>query len=186
MVQAPRRTGNSVPISVRLWLRGGMSAQPAGSGDPLAAGPPPSSAAWSPPLWRVGLHFLAGAAAALVAAAAPVAERVGSLDAAGRLLVGVLACGLWALAVRDLLARPTLRVGADGIDLVDGLRRRHLPWAAVVRVRAGTLTHNRRAVHLRTLEVETIDGPILLTRRQLGADPGPIAERVEELRRRLG
>ncbi len=169
-----------------MWLRGGVTVQPTGSGEPPGADLPPMSAAWSPPLWRVGLYALAGVAAALVAAVGPLAQRVGSLDAAGRLLVGVLAAGLGTLALRDLLARPTLRVSPAGLDLVDGLRRRHLPWAAVLRVRAATLTHNRRAVHLRTLEVETIDGPILLTRRQLGTDSGPVAECVEEIRLRLG
>ncbi|CAO5234092.1 PH domain-containing protein [Frankia sp. AgKG'84/4] len=163
-----------------------MSTPSAAAGDPSHAGPPPAPIVWSPPLWRVGVYALGGLVTALVAALGPLAERVGSLDAAGRLLVGVLAGGFWALAGRDLVARPALRVDAHGVDLVDGLRRRHLPWAAVIGVRAGTLTHNRRAVHLRTLEVETIDGPILLTRRQLGTDPGPVAERVEELRRSLG
>jgi hypothetical protein len=171
-----------------------MSPHPSGPVDPVdPVDPAPEDetdeaeeASWSPPLWRVGVYLVAGVAAALVAAIGALAERVGSLDAAGRLLVGVLAAGLFVLAGRDLLARPALRVGPGGMDLVEGVRRRHLPWAAVTGVRAGTLTHNRRAVHLRTLEVETIDGPILLTRRQLGTDPGPIADRVERIRHRHG
>ncbi|MCL9761172.1 PH domain-containing protein [Frankia sp. AiPa1] len=155
---------------------------------PLTSGPAPASgsASWSPPLWRVALYVVGGVLAALVAALGSLADRVGQLDGAGRLLVGVVAAGLWVLAVRDLLARPTLRVDTGGLELVDGLRRRHLPWAAVLSVRAATVTHNRRAVHLRTLEVETIDGPLLLTRRQLGTDPGPVADRVEQIRQRSG
>ncbi|MCM3883601.1 PH domain-containing protein [Frankia sp. R82] len=164
------------------------------SGADAASGPDPASgaasdsgadsASWSPPLWRVALYAAGCALVALVAAIGSLAARLEQLDGAGRLLLGVVAAGLGVLAVRDLLARPTLRVDPGGLDLVDGLRRRQLPWAAVLRVRAGTVTHNRRAVHLRTLEVETIDGPILLTRRQLGADPGPIAERIERIRLR--
>lgn len=142
------------------------------------------SVSWSPPLWRVALYALGCTLAALVAAIGSLATRLEQLDGAGRLLLGVLAAGLGTLAVRDLLARPTLLVDAGGLTLVDGLRRRQLPWAAVLSVRAGTVTHNRRAVHLRTLEIETIDGPILLTRRQLGTDPAPIAECVEQIRRR--
>ncbi|THJ74891.1 PH domain-containing protein, partial [Candidatus Frankia alpina] len=43
-----------------MWLRGGVTVQPTGSGEPPGADLPPMSAAWSPPLWRVGLYALAG------------------------------------------------------------------------------------------------------------------------------
>lgn len=163
-----------------------MTTRPSGPSDPAGADVPGTTErSWSPPLWRVALYTLAGACGLLVAAIEDLAWRVGSLDAAGRLMVGVLAAGIWALAIRDLLARPTVRVSPAGLDIVDGLRRRHLPWAAVVRARAGTLTHNRRAVHQRMLEVETIDGSILVSRRQLGTDPDRVAETIEEIRLRL-
>ncbi|ONH33025.1 hypothetical protein BL254_20900 [Protofrankia sp. BMG5.30] len=130
-------------------------------------------------------YALAGAFLLAVAAVGTLAAHLGSLDRPGRLLIGVAGVGLLLLAGRDALARPVLRVDQGGVDLVDGIHRRHLPWAAVLRVRAGTLTHNRRAVHVRVLTVETIDGPVMLSRRQLGAEPERIAETVEEIRLRL-
>ncbi len=138
--------------------------------------------AWSPPWWRVGAYAAAGLAGVAVAAFEGLAAHAGSLDAPGRLLVAVVAVGLLGVAARDGLARPTLLVDAGGLSVVDGLRRRHLPWAAVQRVSAGTVTHNRRAVHIRVLEISTIDGPVLLSRRQLGADPQRVAAVVEEHR----
>ncbi|WP_349816973.1 PH domain-containing protein [Frankia sp. Cppng1_Ct_nod] len=140
---------------------------------------------WSPPWWRVASYAVAGAVTLTVSAVEELAYRFGSLDAAGRLLIAVTGAGLLILAVRDAVARPALRVDDGGIDLVDGIRRRHLPWAAVLRVRADTLTHNRRGVHIRILTVDTIDGPVLLSRRQLGAEPDRVADAVEEIRLRL-
>jgi hypothetical protein len=134
----------------------------------------------------VGCYAAAGLAALAVAGFESLARAVGSLDAPGRLLVAVVGVGLLALAVRDAVARPALRVGTDGIDLVDGIRRRHLPWAAVRCIRAGTLTRARRFVHVRTLEIDTIDEPVLLSRRQLGTDPERVAQVLEEYRLRQG
>lgn len=150
----------------------------------------PAELSWAPGWWRTAAYATAGLALAAVALVEDLAWRLAELDSAGRLLVGVCAAGLIALAVRDALARPALRVRPEGIDYVDGvgiggIGRRHLPWAAVFEIRAGTLRHNRRLVHIRTLEIETIDGPVLLSRRQLGTDPEKVAEAVEELRIRL-
>ncbi len=142
--------------------------------------------AWSPPWWRVIFYATAGMAVLAVVAVDALAFRLGSLDGPGRLLVGIGGAGLIVLAVRDALARPALRVDDGGIDLVDGIRRLHLPWAAVLRVRADTLTHNRRGVHIRVLTVETLDGPLLLSRRQLGTEPERVAAAVEAVRRRHG
>ncbi|WP_430827738.1 PH domain-containing protein, partial [Candidatus Protofrankia californiensis] len=140
---------------------------------------------WSPSWWRVAVYAVGGAFVLAVSAVDSLAARWESLDRPGRLLIGIAGVGLLLLAGRDALARPTLRVDQGGVDLVDGIHRRHLPWAAVLRVHAGTLTHNRRGVHVRVLTVETIDGPILLSRRQLGAEPDRIAETVEEIRLHL-
>ncbi|WP_051105617.1 PH domain-containing protein [Parafrankia discariae] len=147
---------------------------------------PPVDLSWSPPIWRCVAYAAGGAALIAVAAVADLAWRVASLDGAGRLLVGLVGLGLVALAINDAVSRPALRLSLGGIDYVEGLRRRHLPWAAVLGARSGTLTHGRRLVHLRTLEIETIDGPVLLSRRALGVDPEQIAEALEELRLRLG
>ncbi len=140
---------------------------------------------WSPSWWRVAGCALAGAFLLAAGAVGALAARLGPLDGPGRLLVGIVGAGLLLLAGRDALARPALHVDQGGVDLVDGIHRRHLPWAAVLRVRAGTLTRSRRAVHVRVLTVETIDGPLMLSRRQLGAEPERVAETVEEIRLRL-
>ncbi|WP_239331493.1 PH domain-containing protein [Frankia sp. CiP3] len=150
--------------------------------DARAAG----SRAWSPSWRRVILYAAAGMIVLAIAATGSLASRLSSLDNPGRLLIGLSGAGLLALAVRDAVARPALRVDDGGIDLVDGIHRRRLPWAAVLRVQASTLTHNRRGVHIHVLIVETIDGPVLLSRRQLGAAPERIAAVVEEIRRRHG
>ena len=186
------------------------SAGPSGPAGPFGASGPPEppepaghgaagELSWSPPPWRIAAYAAAGLALLAVALVEDLAQRVGSLDAAGRLLVAVVAVGLLVLAVRDALARPALRVGPGGIDYFDGphldrLRsggpraclRRHLPWAAVISVQAEKLTRDRRLVHVRLLRIETIDGPVLLSRRQLGADPEQVAMAVEEHRLRMG
>jgi hypothetical protein len=143
-------------------------------------------AAWSPPWWRVAVYLVGASACAAVAAVEELAVRLLSLDAPGRLLVAVVAAGAFGLAGWDVLARPALRVGENGLDVIEGMRRRHLPWAAILRVNATSVTHRRRLVHLRVLEISTIDGPVLLGRRQLGADPDRVAAVVEERRLRHG
>jgi hypothetical protein len=121
----------------------------------------------------------AGLGAALVAALLVVD------DAPGRLLLGVAAALLLALAARDVLQRPRLAAGPDGIRvrrLVGGL---HLPWARVqVRVRET----RRLGMRTVTLELDTAAGPedddgvlIVLGRRDLGADPAAVARRLHEL-----
>nr|MDT0664297.1 PH domain-containing protein [Micromonospora sp. DSM 115978] len=76
----------------------------------------------------------------------------------------------------------TLRVDPEGLTVTAGLRPRHVPWAAVTGVHAGAVTHGRRLVHVRVLTIDTIDAPVLLSRRQLGADPDRVAEVVERHR----
>jgi hypothetical protein len=181
---------------VNFGRRANREATPAGTPEAAAgtpgapAGKPGAAAdagqAWSPPWWRVGAYTATGLAGAALAAVGQRAGRIGSLDAPGRILIAIIAAGLLGLAARDALARPTLQVSFGGLSVFDGLRRRHLPWAAVQQVQATTLTHNRRGVHVRILEISTIDGPVLLSRRQLGADPATVAAAVEEFRARHG
>jgi hypothetical protein len=153
---------------------------------PPPGGPGEPALTWAPPWWRVAGYALVGTAAIVVAGVADLAERLLSVDAAGRLLIAVVGLGLLGLAARDAVLRPTLRVGPAGIDVVDGIHRRHLPWAAVRRVRTGTLAHSRRLVHVRTVEIDTIDGPVLVSRHQLGAEPSVVAAEVEDRRLRHG
>jgi hypothetical protein len=130
---------------------------------------------YAPPAWQIGLYVLAAAGLGVFAY---------SLDPAGRLLVGVAALGLLGLAVFDVARRPVLAVSPLGIQVMVGAGRRTLPWAAVKAVRAGTISHSRRFVHQHTLEIDTVDELIVLSRRQLGRDPARVAEAVEEIRMR--
>ena len=106
------------------------------------------------------------------------------LDAPGRVLVGAGALLLLALAARDLLARPRLTAGPDGVDVRTWTRGHHLPWAGLrVRVRES----RRLGVRSRTLELDTAVGPddegvlVVLGRRDLGADPIEVARTLQAL-----
>ena len=123
----------------------------------------------------------AGETAALVAVALGLALALVVLDAPGRVLVGAGALLLLALAARDLVARPRLTAGPDGIDVRTWTRRRHLPWSGLrVRVRES----RRLGMRSRTLELDTAAGPdddgvlVVLGRRDLGADPERVAREL--------
>jgi hypothetical protein len=126
----------------------------------------------------------AGETAALAVLGLGLAMAVVVLDAAGRILVGAGAVLLLGLAVRDLLARPRLRAGPDGVDVRSLGSGRHLPWARLqVRVREV----RRFGVRSRTLELDTATGPeddgvlVVLGRRDLGADPDDVARTLRTL-----
>jgi hypothetical protein len=126
----------------------------------------------------------AGETAALAALGVGLALAVVFLDAPGRILVGAGAALLLALAVRDLLARPRLAAGPDGVDVRNLTGGAHLPWARLsVRVR----DTRRLGVRSRTLELDTADGPdddgvlVVLSRRDLGADPDEVAGALRAL-----
>jgi hypothetical protein len=122
------------------------------------------------------------AAAALGAALGASALVVG--DAPGRLLLGVAAAMLLGVAARDLLQRPRLSAGPDGVRvrrLAGGL---HLPWR---RLRIGVRETRRLGLRSVTLELDTAADPddegvlVVLGRRDLGADPRAVARQLEEL-----
>ena len=122
------------------------------------------------------------AAAALGAALGASALVVG--DAPGRLLLGVAAAMLLGLAARDLLQRPRLSAGPDGLRvrrLAGGL---HLPWR---RLRIGVRETRRLGLRSVTLELDTAADPddegvlVVLGRRDLGADPRVVARQLREL-----
>ena len=105
-------------------------------------------------------------------------------DPVGRVLVGAAAVLLLALAGRDLLLRPRLSAGPDGVVVRTLGGRRDLPWPRVrVRVRSA----QRFGVRSRTLELDTAAGPddpgvlVLLSRRDLGADPEEVARVLRSL-----
>jgi hypothetical protein len=106
------------------------------------------------------------------------------LDAPGRVLVGTAALLVLALALRDLVARPRLSAGPDGVQVRSWATRRHLPWPQLrIRVRSS----RRLGVTSRALELDTAAGPddegvlVLLGRRDLGADPEEVARALRAL-----
>jgi hypothetical protein len=133
---------------------------------------------WSPPAARIALY---GVASIVIATCALTGLGLG-LDKGGRLLVGVAAVIIALLAVRDAVARPTVRAGEGGVEIRDGLGLHSLPWVAVLSVRAETVRRHRRMVIFDTLEVDTIDGLFVLSRRQLGSPPADVAAQLEEIR----
>ena len=122
--------------------------------------------------------------AALVAVALGLALALAVLDAPGRVLVGAGALLLVVLAVRDVVGRPRLTAGPDGVDVRTWRRGRHLPWVGLrVRVRES----RRLGVRSRTLELDTAAGPdddgvlVVLARRDLGTDPHEVARALHAL-----
>jgi hypothetical protein len=130
---------------------------------------------WSP---RVG------ETAALVVLGVGLALAVVLVDAAGRVLVGAGALLLLGLALRDVLARPRLTAGPDGVDVRGLTGGVHLPWA---RLRVRVRETRRFGVRSRTLELDTAAGPdddgrlVVLGRRDLGTDPIDVARALRAL-----
>ena len=125
-----------------------------------------------------------GETVALVAVALCLALALVVLDSPGRLLVGTGVLLLLAMAARDLLVRPRLAAGADGVDVRTLTGRQHLPWSGLrVRVRDG----RRLGIRSRSLELDTSAGPhddgvlVVLGRRDLGTDPADVARALRTL-----
>jgi hypothetical protein len=121
---------------------------------------------------------------ALAAIALGLALAVLVVDAAGRVLVGAAALLALALTVRDLVGRPRLAAGPDGVHVRTWTARRHLPWPGLrIRVRET----KRFGVRGRTLELDTAGGPddegvlVVLGRRDLGTDPEEVARTLRAL-----
>lgn len=113
-----------------------------------------------------------------------LAAAVVVVDTPGRILVGAAALLVLALGIRDLVGGPRLSVGPDGIDVRTLWTRRHLPWAAL---RVQVRVTRRLGVQSRALELDTASGPdddgvlVLLSRRDLGAEPDAVARALREL-----
>jgi hypothetical protein len=125
-----------------------------------------------------------GETVALAAVGLGLALSVVVLDAAGRVLVGTGAVLVLVLAARDLLARPRLAAGPDGVDVRTLTGHRHLPWSDL---RVNVRETRRLGVRGRTLELDTARGTddpgvlIVLARRDLGADPEEVARALRAL-----
>lgn len=126
----------------------------------------------------------AGETAVLAVLGVGLALAVVFLDAAGRVLVGAGALLVLALAVRDLLARPRLAAGPDGVDVRNLTGGHHLPWS---RLRVRVRETRRLGMRTRTLELDTARGPdddgvlVVLGRRDLGTDPEAVARALHGL-----
>ena len=126
-----------------------------------------------------------GETAALAVLGLGLALAVVVLDAAGRVLVGTGAVLLLALAARDLVARPRLAAGRDGVDVRTLSGGVHLPWT---RLRVRVRETRRLGFRGRTLELDTAAGPdddggvlVVLGRRDLGADPVEVARALRSM-----
>jgi hypothetical protein len=130
---------------------------------------------WSPKL---------GETAALGVVGVGLALATFFLDAAGRVLVGAGVLLVLLLVARDLMARPRLSAGPDGVDVRSWNRARHLPWRGL---RVHVRVTRRLGVRSRTLELDTAAEPddegvlVVLGRRDLGADPDEVARALREL-----
>jgi hypothetical protein len=115
--------------------------------------------------------------AALLLLAAGVLLAVAlAADPAGSLLAGPAAVLLGGLALRDLLLRPVLRAGPEGLEVVTGLRRRRLPWSAVEGLRV--VTDRRTAL----LELDLGSSLVVLPRARLGRAPQQVLDELSAVR----
>jgi hypothetical protein len=180
----PGRPGADVGLPVLTWVytRGGHSRRAIRDG---AVGHVPDEV--TARAWKGGAVQWSprpGETAALVVVALGLGLGLVVLDAPGRVLVGAGVLLLLVLAARDVLARPRLRAGADGVDVRTLVRGHHLPWA---RLRVRVRDSRRLGMRSRTLELDTAAGPdddgvlVVLGRRDLGADPDDVARALRAL-----
>jgi hypothetical protein len=130
----------------------------------------PVSARFDPDA-RITALAAVGCAAAVVLAltSAPI----------GRLLFAIAAVLLAGYVVSDLVFRPRLEADHDGLRVRAPLARATLLWAEVDSVRADERTrHGLRTV---TLEIDSGDAVVVLSRRALGADPVQVAATLRAL-----
>ena len=122
---------------------------------------------WSP---RVGETV------ALAAAGLGLALAALLVDPVGRVLVGGAALLLLGLATRDALLRPRLRADAAGVTARALTGVTAIGWPVL---RARVRSQRRWGVRSTTLELEDRSDDavlVVLGRRELGADPGVVAE----------
>lgn len=92
--------------------------------------------------------------------------------------VFVIALLGWAL--RDLLLPVRLTAGPDGVSLLVGLRRLHLPWSVIERVRVDR--SERHGLRSEALEIDAGDSLHLFSANDLGAAPDEVAELLASMR----
>jgi hypothetical protein len=122
---------------------------------------------WKPRSWW-GWGQLAGAGIALAV--------LPGVDQLSWVIVLPVAAGAAASGLRDLLLSPVLTADADGLLVVDGVRRVRAGWSEVERLR--TVQDRRTPL----LELDLGDRVVVLTARRLGAPVDEVLEALEELR----
>ena len=106
------------------------------------------------------------------------------VDTPGRILATIAAALFLGQAARDLVQRPRLAAGPDGLRVRRLTGDAHLPWG---QVRIGVRETRRLGLRTPTLELDTAAGPdddgelVVLGRRDLGADPAAVARQLREL-----
>ena len=106
------------------------------------------------------------------------------VDTPGRIMATLAAALFLGQAARDLLQRPRLAAGPDGLRVRRPAGAVHLPWGPL---RIGVRETRRLGMRTPTLELDTASGPdddgvlVVLGRRELGADPAAVARRLREL-----
>ncbi|OBA69350.1 hypothetical protein A5641_15650 [Mycobacterium sp. 1554424.7] len=118
---------------------------------------------WAPPAAGVAG---CGAVGALMA----IASVTLVTDAPGRILTGIAAAGLILFAGMTWRARPKLAITPGGLALRGWFRTQLLQHADIKIIRITEFRRHARTVRL--LEVETVDGGlVILSRWDLGTDP---------------
>ena len=105
-------------------------------------------------------------------------------DAPGRVLLALGSALFLAQSARDLLQRPRLAAGPEGVRVRRLAGAVDLPWGPL---RIGVRETRRLGLRTPTLELDTASGPdddgvlVVLGRRDLGADPAAVARKLREL-----
>ncbi|MDX6214531.1 MAG: hypothetical protein QOG99_115 [Frankiales bacterium] len=111
----------------------------------------------------------------LILAAVLIAGLFG-VDRLSWVILLPVAVGTAASGLRDLLLSPVLTADADGLLVVDGVRRVRAGWSEVERLR--TVQDRRTPL----LELDLGDRVVVLTARRLGAPVDEVLEAQVELR----
>jgi PH (Pleckstrin Homology) domain-containing protein len=118
---------------------------------------------WAPPAAGV-------AGCGVVGALMAIASVTLVTDAPGRILTGIAAAGLILFAGMTWRARPKLAITPGGLALRGWFRTQLLQRADIKIIRITEFRRHARTVRL--LEVETVDGGlVILSRWDLGTDP---------------
>jgi hypothetical protein len=136
----------------------------------------------TPERWRgptaLPVLKLAGAAVLLV-----VGLLVGRHDTVGLVIGIVVAAGLAAWGLRDLVAGERLAADPDGVTVVTGYAgRRRIGWPQIERIAVDS--HTRRGLRSELLEIDTGEVIHVLSRWDLGAPPEEVADALAAHRAR--